>query len=323
MSPLILALLLFISVAALGAAFVPSIFGTGRVEKRKQIFSERLHDKQVRTIGDKAKEDRRKKIQQALEAQSEKNKKQRLSLRGKIFQSGMKISKGGYIRNSIIANFIVLAGLYYAGIPILFAILFSMAFTYVGSMWFLKFKRKKYQAKYLEELPNAVDAIVRGIKSGMPLNDSIKLVTKDIKEPVRSEFVRVVEQQSVGKTTAEAILVLYDRVPLSEVNFLVVVIAVQQQSGGNLAEALSNLSRVLRDRKRMKAKMKAMAAEAKASAGIIGSLPFAVAIMVSFASPGYLSPLFETTLGNIWLGIAGALMLMGGFVMNKMIQFDY
>ena len=115
---------------------------------------------------------------------------------------------------------------------------------------------------------------------------------------------------------------LYDRVPLPEVNFFIVVITVQAQAGGNLSEALGNLARVLRNRKKMKQKVKAMSSEAKASAGIIGSLPIIVAILVSLTTPNYLLPLVQTQIGNIMLAIAATLMFMGGFIMNKMIQFD-
>jgi tight adherence protein B len=107
------------------------------------------------------------------------------------------------------------------------------------------------------------------------------------------------------------------------VNFFVVVITVQQQAGGNLSEALGNLSRVLRNRKKMKQKIKAMSSEAKASAGIIGSLPFIVGILVTLTTPAYMVPLFSTTTGQIWLGIAAVLMSIGVFMMNRMIQFDF
>jgi tight adherence protein B len=133
----------------------------------------------------------------------------------------------------------------------------------------------------------------------------------------------VLDQQQMGKSTTEAIQVLFERMPLPEVNFFVVVISVQQQAGGNLSEALGNLARVLRNRKKMKQKIKAMSSEAKASAGIIGSLPFIVSILVTLTTPSYMLPLFTTTIGQIWLGIAALLMFMGGFMMNRMIQFDF
>src|SRR5690606_9242588 len=147
---------------------------------------------------------------------------------------------------------------------------------------------------FLDELPNAIEAIVRGVKTGLPLNDTVRLVAKDAKEPVRSEFGRILDQQAFGFSMQEAIQVLLERVPLPEVNFFVVVITVQQQAGGNLSEALSNLARVLRNRKKMKAKVKAMSSEATASAGIIGALPIVVAVLISVVSPSYLLPLFTT-----------------------------
>jgi len=175
----------------------------------------------------------------------------------------------------------------------------------------------------LLELPNAVEAIVRGVKTGLPLNDSLRIVAKEVKEPVRSEFAHVIDAQAMGKSTDEAVALIYERVPLSEVNFFVVVISVQQKSGGNLSEALTNLARVLRDRKKMQGKVKAMSSEAKASAMIIGSLPFIVAALVSFVTPDYLLPLVSSTMGFIMLGVAAFMMSMGIFIMNRMIQFDY
>ncbi len=121
----------------------------------------------------------------------------------------------------------------------------------------------------------------------------------------------------------DAVQVLLDRVPLPEVNFFVVVITVQQQAGGNLSEALGNLARVLRNRKKMKQKVKAMSSEAKASAGIIGSLPFLMAGLVSIVTPSYLLPLVSSPIGYFWLGVATLMMATGIFVMNRMIQFDF
>jgi tight adherence protein B len=213
--------------------------------------------------------------------------------------------------------------LFVAQVPWYYALVIGGALGYVGPRWYLGRRRKKYQNKFLDELPNAVEAIVRGVKSGLPLNDSIRLVAKEAKEPVKSEFGRVLDQQAVGKSMSEAVTILFDRVPVPEVNFFIVVITVQQQAGGNLSEALGNLSRVLRNRKAMKLKIKAMSSEAKASAGIIGSLPFVVAILVSITSPTYLLPLVQTTTGQMWLGIAAVMLTTGIMVMRKMVAFDF
>ena len=326
MSPILLAVLAFVSVAALGVAFVPSLFGFGtdRAQQRRQAFKGDTQANRANAIAAQARDNRRKTVQDALKTQAEalEKRKKRIPLQMQLFQAGLSIKKSSYVRNCVIFGVGVFALLFVSAVPIWFAAIISVAVTYVGSSWFLGFRRKRYQAKYLDELPNAIEAIVRGIKAGMPLNDSIRIVANEVKEPVRSEFGRILEQQSIGKTISEAVMVLYDRVPLPDVNFFVVVIAVQQQSGGNLAEALSNLSMVLRNRKKMKAKVKAMSSEAKASAMIIGALPFVVGLLVSLVSPGYLSPLLETTLGHIWLAVGAFLYGLGGFIMNKMIQFD-
>ena len=233
------------------------------------------------------------------------------------------MKRGAFIRNQVIAGGVIFALCFVLQVPVLFAAVFGVAGGYLLPRFYLGFRRKRFQNAFLDELPNAVEAIVRGVKSGLPLNDSMRVVAKEVKEPVRSEFQRVLDQQSIGKSMAEAVNILFDRVPLPEVNFFVVVITVQQQAGGNLSEALGNLARVLRNRKRMKQKVKAMSSEAKASAAIVGSLPFIVAMLVSMTTPGYLMPLIETQIGNIWLGVAVVLMGTGLFIMNRMIQFDF
>jgi len=325
MSPLLLALLAFISIGALGFAFVPALLGNGRADKRRKALQGNYQENRVTLGAERSKEDRRKSVQEALKQQTDalKKRKKNVALQARIYQAGMKTKRSVFIRNAVILGIIVFVVCFVVGVPPLFALVFGAAGAYVLPMWFLKFRRKRFQNKFLDELPNAVDAIVRGIKSGMPLNDSIRLVAREIKEPVRSEFGRIIEQQSVGKSMMEAVQVLYERVPLPEVNFFVVVITVQQQAGGNLSEALGNLGRVLRNRKKMKSKIQAMSSEAKASAMIIGALPFIVGTLVSLASPGYLGPLFSTTLGHVWLGVGALMMFTGGFIMNRMIQFDF
>ena len=173
---------------------------------------------------------------------------------------------------------------------------------------------------FLSEFPNALDIMVRSIKSGLPLNDAIRMISSEGQEPVRTEFKRIVEAQQMGLNVPEACARLYSRIPLAEANFFAIVIAIQAQAGGNLSEALGNLSRVLRDRKKMKAKINALSMEAKASAVIIGALPFLVMGAVKLSSPDYLDPLFNTPTGNFILLGAGLWMSMGIFVMNSMMK---
>jgi tight adherence protein B len=235
----------------------------------------------------------------------------------------MKISARDWVRNQIIVGVVVAVVCWLLQVEWYFALIFGAAGGYLLPKFWMSRRKKRHVAAYLDELPNAVEAIVRGVKSGLPLNDSMRLVAKEAKEPIKSVFQKVLDQQTMGKSTGEAIQTLFDRMPLPEVNFFVVVITVQQQAGGNLSEALGNLSRVLRNRKKMKQKIKAMSSEAKASAGIIGSLPFIVGLLVTLTTPSYMVPMFTTTLGLIWLGIAAIMMSFGVWIMAKMVSFDF
>ncbi|SMQ58387.1 tight adherence protein B [Devosia lucknowensis] len=323
MNMLLLVILFAITIGAAGFALVPSALGNKRAEARMKAFQGDIRANRQSADANRVRENRRKNVQQALKSQTDElNAKKRLSLSDLIFQSGMTIKPATFIRNSIIFGVALFLILVVAQVPFYFAAIFAVAGAYLLPRMYVSRKRKRYQDRYLDELPNAIEAIVRGVKTGLPLNDSMRVVAKDTKEPVKSEFARVLDQQSFGFSMTESVQVLLERVPLPEVNFFVVVISVQQQAGGNLSEALGNLARVLRNRKKMKQKVKAMSAEAKASAGIIGSLPIIVAILVSLVSPAYLQPLFSTPVGNLCLGIAVIMMAAGVFVMNRMIQFE-
>ncbi|MEA1830469.1 type II secretion system F family protein [Methylobacterium durans] len=190
-------------------------------------------------------------------------------------------------------------------------------------LWLLKYLRKRRINKFILELPNAVDVVVRGIKTGIPVNDCFRIVSRESEEPVRGEFKQIIEAQAMGLSLSESVSRLFDRVPVPEVNFFAIVINIQQQSGGNLSEALTNLSRVLRERRKMAAKVQAMSTEAKASGGIIACLPFLVAGITYITSPDYISLLWTTDIGKMALGGCALWMSMGVFTMKKMIHFDF
>ncbi len=164
---------------------------------------------------------------------------------------------------------------------------------------------------------------MRGVKSGLPLNECLSTIARESAEPLASEFREVVDQQRVGVSLSEALDRLTTRMPLAEIKFLAIVIAIQQQAGGNLSEALGNLAGVLRDRFRLRMKVKALSAEAKASAVVLASLPPGVLFMVYGASPDYVMPLFDTRAGNLMLLAGASWMLIGVLVMRKMINFKF
>ena len=177
--------------------------------------------------------------------------------------------------------------------------------------------------KFIEEFPNAIDIVTRGVKTGLPLGDCLKAIAAEGQEPVRGEFQGIVDDLSVGLPLAQALTRFTHRVPIMEANFFAVVVAIQGQLGGNLSEALGNLSRVLRERKMMKEKIKAFSSEATASGGIIASMPVAVAGILSLTSPDYIGLLFSEFTGNIVLGGCVVWMTTGVIVMRNMIRFDF
>ncbi|MDT8853711.1 type II secretion system F family protein [Paracoccaceae bacterium Fryx2] len=188
---------------------------------------------------------------------------------------------------------------------------------------YVGYRRNRRFSHFAAEFPNAVDTIVRGVKAGMPVGDCLRVVATSAQEPVRTEFKLVIDNQTLGMPVDEAVQRLALRVPTAETRFLAIVITIQSRSGGNLAEALDNLSVVLRERKKMRAKIRAMGAEAKASAWIIGSLPVVVCLFVYLMSPEYIGLLFTETVGNIVLAVCGVWMMIGVLIMRKMINFDF
>ncbi len=207
------------------------------------------------------------------------------------------------------------------------SLLVALAFLVVGLVgmprWVVNFIRKRRLRRFLDEFANAVDVIVRGVKAGLPINDCIKIIGNEAAEPVKSEFRHIADTQALGISLPEAVQRLPERVPVAEANFFAIVITIQQKAGGNLSEALANLSRVLRERRKMKGKIAAMSMEAKASGVIIGALPVVVMALVYLTSPKYISLLFTDPVGNIILACAGCWMATGIFVMRRMINFDF
>lgn len=188
---------------------------------------------------------------------------------------------------------------------------------------YLGLRRGKKLAQFSDAFPEAIDIIVRGVKAGLPLIDCVKIISTEAREPVRSEFKKVLEDQTIGVPIDKAVELLSERVPISETRFFAIVIAIQLRAGGALSEALGNLASVIRDRKKMQMKIKALSSEAKASAGIIGSMPFIVGGLVYVVSPAYISLLFTESLGLTVMAAAGTWMIIGVVVMRNMINFDY
>ena len=241
----------------------------------------------------------------------------------RLEQAGMKVTKQVFFMFGGIAGLVLLAVSWLGGLPIYVALGLGASGAVGLPFWVVNFRRKRRFKAFLKEFPNSVDIIIRGVKAGLPLNDCLRIVASEAPDPVGAEFRTIHERQSVGLTVSEAIAEMPLRVPVPEANFFAIAIAIQQKAGGNLSEALGNLSKVLRERAKMKGKIKAMSMEAKASAWIIALLPVIVMVLVYITSPDYIMLLFTESLGNAILVASAFWMAIGVLVMRRMINFDF
>ena len=301
----------------------PMLSGERRAAQRQKVIA--TANPTVRTINARTQQKaRREQIEGSLkELDARKSKNKAPSLPQRIAQAGLTWSKNQFYGISAglgIAAFLIFL---VAGAGLLTALAVGFAGGFGLPLWILRFLRKSREKKFIAGFPDAVDVVVRGIKAGLPLVDSLRIICNDSPEPLKTEFRLILETQSIGIPIGDACVKLFDRIPLPEANFFGIVISIQQKSGGNLAEALGNLSKILRERKKMKAKIQAMSMEAKASGGIIGSLPLVVMTLVYLTSPQYIELLWTHPTGRFLLVIGGFWMSMGILVMRKMINFDF
>jgi tight adherence protein B len=272
-----------------------------------------------------ATQQRRKNVQTMLKELEKQNaqKNKRPSLRRRIEQAGLTIDiRMFWILSAASGVVATIAALYFVSL-LWVAPLAGFAFTLGFPRWVLGFLKMRREKKFTNEFAPAIETIVRSVKSGLPVNEALKVVSTEIPEPVAGEFKNLVEGLKVGVTMEEGLKRMFERMPTPEVNFFAIVMTIQTKTGGNLSEALTNLATVLRDRKRMQAKIRAMSSEAKAGAMIIGSLPPGVASMIWISTPKYIQPMFDTQMGNLMLLGCAVWMASGIAVMKKMVSFKF
>lgn len=279
----------------------------------------------VAAANDKENKERRKKVSEALSKIDNKKKevkkaKKRVTLTQKLEQAGLAFGP----REFYIGSFVAAVVLGLVGLVSGQQLAVTAGLFFIGGFglprWFVGYQISRRQKKFADEFSNAIDVIVRGVKSGLPVNECLKIIAMEAPKPVNEEFEQLVEGFKIGLTLEQGMTRMYERMPLQEVSFFGIVLMIQQKTGGNLAEALTNLAGVLRGRKLMDGKIKALSSEAKASAMIIGALPFLVMGAVKVSSPAYLDPLFNTPTGNFILLGAGVWMSMGIYVMKSMMK---
>ncbi|MFJ6025628.1 type II secretion system F family protein [Brevundimonas sp. NPDC092305] len=323
MLPILAAVLAFITIGGLGWAFVGGGDSSDVALKRAESFgTPKLTAAQARKQANTP-EARRKQILDQLQEVDRAERKARLSLKARLRQANLSISTTTFWVISAVL------GLVLGILPLLFGLNLIIAggVALIAGLglprWWIGMLGARRRKKFSSHFADAVDVIVRGIKSGLPVHDCFKIIARESPAPLGPEFQSLVEALGVGQTIGQALDRMYERMPTHELKFLAIVMAIQQKTGGNLAEALGNLSTVLRARKMMGEKIKALSSEATASAGIIGSLPPAVMILVSITTPSYMGKLFTDPRGQFMLIIALAMMSFGVFVMKRMISFKF
>ncbi|MEO0983074.1 MAG: type II secretion system F family protein [Pseudomonadota bacterium] len=329
-----ISILAFVAIVGIGFAFAGGQ-NEAAVKRVKQMQAAKPGTRRRKDETDK----RRKQTQQMLEKLREENTQRRKSIvpqdiKSKIAQAGLSIPVSSFWIFSFAlgiglallafvsgAEGFVVFGFELKSRPVVI-IAAGLAGIFGFPRWGLNMLAASRNKKMTNQFADAIDIIVRGVKSGLPLTECLNIIARESPQPLGGEFERLTDSIQMGTTLEAALTRFYSRVPLPEVNFFVIVLVIQSKSGGNLSEALGNLSAVIRQRRMMREKIKALSSEAKASAMIIGALPFAVATMVYLTTPDYIMQLFITEIGHGILALGACLMGMGIFVMRNMINFD-
>jgi tight adherence protein B len=243
-------------------------------------------------------------------------------LRQRLQQTGKSWTLAQYTMASAGLVVVVTTLLTLRGLPFLLALFVGLFFG-IGLPHFIVGKLiKRRIAKFTAKFPDAIDLMVRGLRSGLPISETIGVVADEVPGPIQDEFRSVSDKMKIGRTMDAALQETAARLGTPEFQFFVITLAIQRETGGNLAETLANLSEVLRKRSAMKLKIKAMSSESKASAWIVGSLPFIVFALIWFINGAYMQGFFidERLMiagggGLVWMGI-------GVFIMAKMVDFE-
>ena len=240
----------------------------------------------------------------------------------KIAAAGRKWTVRQYFIGSGITAAVPFFGLLFAGLAFWMAAIVGVAAGLVLPRMFLNMLGKRRIAQFIARFPDALELLVRGLRAGLPIAETMGAVATEIDGPIGSEFQAVSDRMKIGRTLEAALQETADRLGTAEFQFFVITLAIQRETGGNLAETLSNLAEVLRKRMQMKLKIAAMSSESKASAYIIGSLPFIVFALITFISPTYMGSFF-TDQRLMIAGVGGMVwMSIGAFVMRQMINFE-
>lgn len=239
------------------------------------------------------------------------------SIYPKLVKAGMSDKASGFFVRCMIA---CLVAAYALGKFFPWNIPAALVFTYLYGRWSLNRHVNKRNNAFLNSFPDALDMIVRSVRSGYPMNSAVRMVADNMQPPVSTEFKQVADEIAYGSTLIEALQRLAQRIDEPDVHFFVVVLTVQQDIGGNLSEVLNNLAGIIRKRKHLRMKIKALSSEGRTTAWVLGSMPFVEAGLITAVSPDHLTPLFNTELGNTVLGATIGIVLLGAFIVTRMVN---
>jgi len=256
-----------------------------------------------------------------IEAAAKKKKVDRPDIGRRLEMAGMSMSAKTFHLISLALALSAFGGVILAGFGIISGLLATVTVGFGLPRLYLSRKIKRRMKTFIDAFPDAVDVIVRGIQSGLPLGECMIVVGNEARPPVSEEFKEIMEGMRLGLSLSEAMERAVKRITVAEFRFFSIVLTIQSETGGNLAETLQNLSDVLRSRKKMKAKVIAMASEARTTAMVIGCLPFLMGTLLFVTSPDYITVLFTDALGQIMIGAGIASMTIGTLVMAKMVDF--
>lgn len=241
----------------------------------------------------------------------------------KMRQAGLHWTKRDYVSINIIVGFVFFVITWTSNVSAPAVALISIAAGVCLPYFTVTRIRNRRFSRFTIEFTNGVDMIARGLKSGLPINECIKIVAAESAEPLKTEFRHLNQDLTLGLPMEIAVHRFAERMPLHETNYFATVVGSQSKTGGSLSEVLTNLSKILRDRRNMREKIRSLSAEAITSAVIIGSIPFLVGGIVFFANPEYISLLVNTRAGQITLALASVWMTIGIVIIYKMANFKF
>ena len=313
--------LMLVMLAALGVAIRQML--NGRQARVKRRLTAAVGGVLSKDQADARVIDRKRPVQDRLkQLENARSQTRGYKLREQLRLAGLNLDIGRYLAGCFLLSAGLVAAGKLIGLSWMTALLLATTLG-VGLPKLIVGRMAKRRSKqFCAQFADGIDIIVRGIRTGLPLGECLSIIAREMAAPIGSEFRLMVEETKLGMPLSEALERAVTRMPINDFRYFAIVISIQQQTGGNLAETLAKLSETLRARKRMRDKIQAYAAEARTTSYIIGSMPLVVILALAGLSPGYISILFTNDTGNLILLIGAITEGTGLWIMNKMINFD-